>query len=86
MYNVEFTPRATCQTTNFGGVEIEICRSNDGLRYCDHRGQGGNEIPVEVEIETFYHEDTDQVEPGESEQGFETPNGVIYLLCNFIRV
>ena len=71
----EFKAQAQLTTSNFGGMEIEVDDSGDGLRYRWNQSDSPDE-PVEAEIEY----DTD------GEPYFKTAEGESYFLSDFMRV
>lgn len=75
--------------TNTSGIEVELDRRGDGLRY---RFVGTDDPDTakieEAEIETFYPEDDPDWpydDDDEPRQGFQTSHGEIYYLDQFMR-
>lgn len=85
----DFVPTGHMQLTNTGGIEVEISKSGDGLRY----RYSDDDEPKEAEIEYFtvdddpdnWPYDPEDEEYSDSRPGFEAEGGTIYYLDEFMR-
>lgn len=71
----DFTAQAQLTTSNFGGMEIELDDSGDGLRYrWNQSGKPDEAVEAEIEYDT------------DGEPYFKTAEGESYFLSDFMRV
>lgn len=87
-----FTPHGTHIFNNWGGIELELNRSNDGVRYRFNFGEDTELEVFEAEIIEVDNPDWDGTDDNDNQMlsGFEhtTKNGdvEIYYLQDFLRV
>lgn len=85
MLQNEFTPHGFITLSNYGGVEIMLNRSNDGVFYRFNYGQDN------IQKEHIYEAEIEYTEDGEAfinhqHLGDKQPNGTRYYLSEAMRI
>lgn len=92
-FNDQFTPHGATHLTNTGGIEIELSRDGEAVRYRYNYGQDlVKEEIVEAEIVYRENPDLDGTTDDEGQGGYpcfvvgEGENETVYFLADFMRV
>lgn len=86
-----FTPQGAHVLNNYGGIEIELAHSGEGLRYRFNFGNGPSEA-IEAEIVYLENEDLQGTEDNDGTDTFpafyvgEGENKTAYFLADFMAV